>query len=225
MKKFSGVIFDFNGVLFWDTPLQEESWKDFALKYYNKKMTNEDLVFHMHGRNGRYTFEFILGRSISNEELAELTEQKESVYRQMCLELGEDFRLSPGAIQLFENLANQKIPFTIATASALKNLEFFIKHLKLDNWFDPEKIVYDDGTIAGKPAPDIYLEATKNISCQPGDCVVVEDSISGLNAANSAGIGHIIALGPASEHEKLLKVKGVNQVIISLEHFPAEILF
>ena len=224
MNKFNGVIFDFNGVLFWDTELQETSWKEFAFQYYNKKMTDEDLALHMHGRNGKYTFEYILGRSITKDELAILTEQKENIYRQMCVDLGGDFRLSPGAIELFEALHKKKIPFTIATASAIGNLEFFIKHLKLNNWFEKDNIVYDDGTIHGKPAPDIYLKAAENISRQPSDCIVVEDSISGLQAAHLAGIGFVIGLGPLSEHNKLSASKGVDQVIKSLKEFPTEIL-
>ena len=59
---------------------------------------------------------------------------------------------------------------------------------------DIDKIVYANGKIPGKPAPDIYLIAAQNLGLDPKDCIVVEDAISGINAAENAGIGKIIAM-------------------------------
>jgi len=70
----------------------------------------------------------------------------------------------------------------------------------LDRWFDVAKIVYDDGVRPGKPAPDIYLAAAENIGLAPSQCVVVEDAISGIQSAQVAGIGHIVALGRLAAH-------------------------
>ena len=51
-----------------------------------------------------------------------------------------------------------------------------------------------DHGLPGKPAPDIYLQTAHRIGLQPGECVVVEDSMAGIKAARTAGIGYIIAL-------------------------------
>lgn len=45
-----------------------------------------------------------------------------------------------------------------------------------------------DGVKAGKPAPDIFLRAAELLACAPGDCLVFEDSVNGIRAANAAGI-------------------------------------
>ena len=55
-------------------------------------------------------------------------------------------------------------------------------------------MTFIDNALPGKPAPDIYLQAAHRIGLQPGDCVVVEDSMAGIHAGRAAGIGYIIAL-------------------------------
>ena len=52
---------------------------------------------------------------------------------------------------------------TIATMSEWDNVEFYIKEFNLGKWFDLDKIVYSDGTIPGKPAPDIFMIAAEKL--------------------------------------------------------------
>jgi len=222
---FDGLIFDFNGVLFWDDHLQRQSWREFTKKFRSRPLTDEEINIHVHGRNGKYTLEYLVGHAISQAEADDWMEQKESIYREMCLCLDGEFRLSPGAIDLLDGLVENQIPCTIATASAQGNLNFFIEHLELANWFDLEKIAYDNGQIAGKPAPDLYLAAAEYLNLSPGKCVVIEDSLSGIQAAHAAGIGHIIALGPESTHKQLAQQNGVNQIIENLSQVQIASLF
>lgn len=222
---FKGLIFDFNGVLFWDDAIQRESWRLFAAQLRDSPLTDEEIDLHVHGRNGKYTLEYLLGYPINQDKADKLTEQKEAIYRQMCLDLGDGFTLSPGAVNLFEELRNHTIPFTIATASGKNNVLFFIKNLKLDTWFEPETIVYDDGKTPGKPAPDLYLRAAQNLKLAPEVCVVIEDSRSGIQAAYTAGIGFIIALGPPSKHRQMLDFKGVDRVLETLDEVRIPSLF
>lgn len=222
---FRGLIFDFNGVLFWDDALQRKSWRQFAARLRDDLLTDAEIDIHIHGRNGQHSLEYLLGYSISQAEADELTEQKEIIYRQMCLGLGKDFKLSPGAAELLSALVKHKIPHTIATASEKNNVDFFVQHLGLDTWFDLEKIVYDDGHTPGKPAPDLYLQAARNLNLDPGECVVIEDSHSGIQAAHNAGIGHVIALGSPATLEDLAQIQGVNQVILNLSQVRVEALF
>ena len=117
---------------------------------------------------------------------------------------------------MLNDLVKYAIPHTIATASGKKNVDFFIEYLELARWFDTEKIMYDDGQISGKPAPDLYLSAAENLKLSPEFCVVVEDSQSGIQAAHAAGIGWVVALGPVPSHPNLAQLPGVDQVIASL---------
>ena len=215
MNSIKGVIFDFNGVLIVDTELHYEAWSQTSLKLRGYPLSRKE-ESDMRGRTNRDVFEYVLGREISKEELESLTEEKESIYRNMCLELGEKFKLSQGAIELFEHLSHKNIPFTIATSSEKNNLLFFFKYLHLDTWFKFDLVAYNDGTMASKPAPDIYLRASEKIRLAPAQCLVIEDALAGIRSAHSAGIGYIVALGPKEEHPALLQLEGVRLAIENL---------
>lgn len=223
--RFKGIIFDFNGVLWWDSHLQEQAWRQFSAEIRGWTLSEEEYAVHVHGRNNQHTLEYLAGRSVHGDELEQLSGKKEGIYRQLCRDQGPGFELSPGATELLNHLVDHQIPHTIATASGRANLDFFVEHLSLDKWFEIERIVHDDGARPGKPAPDIYLQAACNLALEPASCVVVEDSRSGIQAACSAGIGHIIALGPASTHKQLAQLAGVGAVIETLEQIPRERLF
>lgn len=215
---YKGIIFDFNGVLWWDTEIQEQVWREFASEVAGRTITEDELKEHMHGRPNKYFLEYLTQRELTPNEVKDLGERKESKYRQTCVNLGNEFKLSPGAVGLLDYLKNNQIPRTIATASEIKNISFFFEYLHLDNWFDFGKVVYDDGIIRGKPFPDKYLKAAENIGVDPSMCIVVEDSTSGIKAAYSAGVGKILGLGNTKDRkESLLKLPEVSDVISSLE--------
>ncbi|HSR33610.1 MAG TPA: HAD family phosphatase [Anaerolineae bacterium] len=223
--RFQGIIFDFNGVLWWDGSLQERSWRQFSAELRGWPLSADEIAVHVHGRNNGHTLEYLVGRPVAGEELRELTQQKETIYRRLCLDEGEAFKLSPGAVELLDYLTAHQIPRTIATASEKTNVDFFVEHLHLDRWFDVSLIIYDDGTRPGKPAPDIYLQAAHNLGLAPARCVVVEDSRSGIAAAHAAGIGYIFALGPIHLGDELARLVGVSAAIESLRQLPNEWLF
>jgi len=221
--KFEAIIFDFNGVLWWDGHLQDLAWKRFSAEKRGSSFSDEEMANHVHGRNNRYTLEYLLGQTVTGERLHQLSEQKETVYRELCLAEGDDFKLSPGAVDLLDFLVANQIPRTIATASGKSNVDFFIDHLDLEKWFEPDRIVYDDGLKKGKPAPDFFQQAASNVDRKPQQCVVVEDSRSGITAALAAEIGAIFALGPTARHDDLAMRVGINQVIEDLTQLPRTI--
>jgi len=222
--RYRAIVFDFNGVLLWDADLQVKSWQAFARELRGYEMTEEELAKHMHGRPNADVLSYLAARNLAGQESFDLIQRKEALYRELLLANPRQFVLSPGTQELIEALVSGNVPRTIATSSEITNLSFFIQHLRLDRWFDVTKIVYDDGSRPGKPAPDVYLAAAKNIHTEPGQCIVVEDSISGLESGYVAGIGCIIGLGGPAVRARLLACRGVELVIESLRDFPRELL-
>lgn len=216
-RKYSGIIFDFNGVLWWDRALQEQAWRRLAKQQFGITLTDELLETEVHGRNNRHTLEFLSKRELDKNEVRQLSEQKEIYYRDLCLALGDEFKLSPGAENLLNHLAAHNISRTIATASGKGNVDFFREHLLLDRWFDPKMIVYDDGSRPGKPSPEVYWQAADKLRLPPADCIVVEDSLSGIQSALAAGIGHIVAISSDARTAKNSQLDGVDLVIENLE--------
>lgn len=218
--KYRGIVFDFNGVLLCDNLLHERAWIDFSKTLRGSALSPEEISAHAHGRRNKCIFEYLLNRPVTSQELNSLSLQKESLYQSLCLQNPEIFQLSPGAIDLLNFLDKNNIPHTIATASDGNNLRFFIKHLKLDNWFDIAKIVYDDGSFFDKTG--MYLQAASNLKLLTKECIVIEDSETGIIAANKAKMGKIIGFGPKEQHSFLLSLEGVSEAISSFDQFPKE---
>ena len=89
----------------------------------------------------------------------------------------------------------------------------------MERWFNLDKIVYSDGTIPGKPAPDIFRIAADKIELNPADCVVVEDAIAGIKSAQNAGIGRVIAIASLEPIEFYQKIDGLYSIIKNFNEF------
>lgn len=221
---YQGIVFDFNGVLFFDADLQVKSWQVVAKELRGHEMTDEELALRMHGRANADVLRYLAGRDLPEPVLADWIEIKESYFRDLCLKTPHRMVLSPGAQDLLEALVRANVGRTIATSSGIVNVRFFVEHLRLDSWFDVGRIVYDDGVRPGKPAPDAYWAAAHNIGLDPSRCVVVEDAVSGVESARAAGIGYIVGIGASAAHASLLTSRGAGLVIETLRDFPRQLL-
>ncbi|MBI2610997.1 HAD family phosphatase [Candidatus Kaiserbacteria bacterium] len=212
--KFKGIIFDFNGVLLWDTELHTETWQDVAREQRGSELTEEELT-RLHGRSLTEFARYVVGPDASDDEVAVIGENKEARYREIVRAGRRTYGLSPGARELLNALVARNIPRAIATSSPKSNVEFFIRHFNLLRWFERDHIVFVDGEIRGKPAPDLYIKAAEAIRLRPEQCVVVEDTTSGIASAKAAGIGKIIGLAPKAL-QKTLHAAGADQTIENL---------
>lgn len=208
-----GIIFDFNGTLFFDSHMHYEAWRLYSKKLRGYEFTDDEMREKMFGRTNADIIEYAIGKKPDKDLVEKLAKEKESMYRQMCLNDREHFVLAPGAEAFLNYLKENNIPRTIATMSEWDNVEFYIKEFKLEKWFDLEKIVYSNGKIPGKPAPDIYKIAANNINIRPENCIVVEDAISGIDAAHNANIGMIIAIASIESDSLYTSIPYVNKVI------------
>lgn len=206
-----GCIFDFNGTLLFDTPAHADAWRAFLLEE-GVAVTDADIQKHIQGRPNPDILRHFLGE-LTDQEILTCSKRKEEKYRAVCLQKNDWFRLVDGVPEMFDRLWAEGVPFTIATSSQWDNVSFYFEHLGLDRWFTPETLVFDDGKMRGKPAPDIYLRAMALIGCRPDECAVFEDSLSGIQAGRAAGAGWIIAVDSDLDREKLLRVEGVSRVI------------
>jgi HAD superfamily hydrolase (TIGR01509 family) len=195
----AGIIFDFNGTLVWDNVFHERAWLQFA-EQLGVSLDIRSYYERVHGKTTRAIFQDLLGRTVSEDELRSLTDEKEQLYRDLCLESRHSYTLSPGAESLLDRLRDADVPMNIATASEIDNLNFFIKMFTLERWFDTSLIVYDDNRIPNKPAPDIYVEAARRIGLHPRETIIVEDSYSGALAASRAGCARIFIAGERQTH-------------------------
>ena len=219
-----GVIFDFNGTLYWDSQLHYDAWREYSKILRGYEFSDEEMRDKMFGHTNGDIIEYAIGKKPTQEMIEKYGKEKEALYRKRCLLDPEKFKLAPGAIELLDFLKENKIPMTIATMSEWDNVEFYIKEFHLEKWFDLDKIVFSDGKIPGKPAPDIFKIAAKKINLQPEECIVFEDAIAGINSAKGAGIGKIIAIASIEPISFYKKINGLYSILKDFYEFDKTLL-
>lgn len=204
-----GVIFDFNGTMFLDSPLHERAWIEMAAKIRKAPLGVEEFYKNLQGRTNLQIITYLLGRTPKEDELQQITEEKELLYRTRCAAPDGLHSLAPGVEDFLNRLKPTGIPFTIATGSYLPNVEFYFSHLNLAKWFNINDVIYDDGTYPGKPAPDIFIKAAAKLNINPVNCLVFEDSYAGIRSAVSAKIGKIITVEPSLDAKVVAEIGNV----------------
>ena len=213
---YKGVIFDFNGTLFFDNDKHILAWGEISKMLRGKGITEEELLEHFNGVPNQKIVTYLLGREGIAEEVEKYSQLKEEFYRRFCLEEQEKFHLVDGAVEFFNYLKEKEIPFTIASASIKANIDFFVKEFKLAKWINPEDIVYDDGSYENKV--DMFLDAAKKLGVDIKDCMIVEDSVSGIYSAYLAGCRNIMVIDSSGKAEEYKSLPGVVKVISNFKY-------
>ena len=110
-----------------------------------------------------------------------------------------------GLDEILEHLRNGGYKICVATATDIERTTKYLRDLKIDKYFD--KVVCADMVKCGKPNPDIYVEAVKQLGLKPEECIALEDSPNGVLSASRAGCKVIMITDldrPTTDVEKLL---------------------
>ncbi len=188
----AGFIFDLDGVLTDTAEYHYLAWKRLAdedgLPF--SRADNEAL----RGISRRESLLILLkGRVLSEECLQAMMERKNAYYLEFIRSI-TSADLLPGARALLEEIgaSGRKIALGSASKNALEVLDRLgIRHL-LDSVSDGFSVDKQ------KPAPDLFLHAAGQLGLSPVQCVVVEDSTAGIEAALTGGFP-TLGLGPSSE--------------------------
>ena len=191
-----GIIFDFNGTLFLDSPYHEKAWKRYAKEQLGIDVSTERYYKRFHGSTNPIIYERLFNKPIPKELIGVFGEEKEALYREECLKNKDTLSFANGAYALLDFLNANDIPHAIATSSEIKNVNFFNDLFNLERWFKKEDIIYDDGTVRGKPHPDLYLKAGAKLGVDMKDLIIVEDACSGVKAARASGAGLVVGICP-----------------------------
>ena len=183
-----GVIFDFNGTLFFDSDYHFQVFRELKKEITGNDLTLDEMEKEYSGRPNKEIFKKMSNDTFTDEQCEYYSKRKEEMYREIVRK-SEDAKLCPGAIQLFEYLKDKNIPFTIASASIKENIDFFVEYFHLNQWFDVDKIVYDDGTYKDKVM--MYEDAKKKIGVKD-NVLIFEDSLSGIKCAHKIGASIIV---------------------------------
>ena len=206
-----GIIFDFNGTLFFDEDKHIQAWQQISQEIRKKGITKQELQTSINGVPNKQTIIYLLGYSPKEEEIIYWSLRKEEIYRSLCKQDIHNFKLVDGVIPYFNYLKSNNIPFTIASASIKENIDFFISSFHLDTWIKTEDIIYDNGSYTNKV--NMFIDACKNLKLSTNEVVVFEDSVSGIQCAYEAGISNIVVICSPEDKEKYSSLPGVIKII------------
>ncbi|ARV14441.1 beta-phosphoglucomutase [Polaribacter sp. SA4-12] len=196
MKK--GFIFDLDGVIVDTAKYHYLAWKKLAnhLGFEFTKEQNE--LFK--GVSRKRCLEILLeigNREATQEEFDTWMVEKNVDYLQYIENMDES-EILPDVPRVLEFLKENNIP--IALGSASKNAQPILEKVNLLHYFDT--IVDGNNVTKAKPDPEVFLLAAKQLGVDASDCVVFEDAVAGVEAANAAkmmsiGIGEKDVLSEA----------------------------
>lgn len=120
-------------------------------------------------------------------------------------------------------LRKVSLPVAVVSNSRLTRVHASVRRAGLDTIFG-ERIFSAEMVARPKPYPDVYLHAAKTLGVEPARCLVVEDSISGLNAARAAGMKTIAFVGAShipSGYADVLREMGITRIMTHMDELPA----
>jgi HAD superfamily hydrolase (TIGR01509 family) len=193
------VIFDCDGVLVDSEPLSIRVLAE-TMHQLGLTISMDECYRQFLGRSiGSFT-ETVLkdyGRALTTEQLAHMRERLYELYRR-------ELKPIAGVSGVLDSLG---VPFCVASSSQPDRIRLSLDLTGLSHYFGNR--IYSSTMVEhGKPAPDLFFLAAKQMGARPEDCVVVEDSPAGIEAANRAAMLAFAFVGgshagPASLRESI----------------------
>ena len=215
MPDFSGIIFDFDGVLL---ESEFEGNRELAelLTELGHEHSVEDTLRHYVGLAGK---DFIT--AIERRIGAELPREFHEHMRQRSAEaLRDGIAAVAGAIEFVQSLPPE-LPKAVASSSSTTWIRGHLEHLGLTSTFGDHISSGREHVERGKPAPDLYLYAAAGLGIPIASAVIIEDSPVGVTGAVASG-GRVIGLAAGSHcldgHDQMLRDLGVREIAYSFDH-------
>ena len=188
------ILFDFNGVIINDEPIHEELIGDLLLGENLRSQPGEFAAICL-GRSDRACIKELLsrrGRVLSEADLDRLLAKKSAAYKAKLAAM-EELPSYPGLTELIEKFSEADLKLAVVSGALRGEVELVLERLNLRQYFPI--IVAGDDITTSKPEPDGYQLAVKQINqanpglaLQPDNCLAIEDTFAGIQAAKAAGI-------------------------------------
>lgn len=193
-----GIIFDLDGVLLSTDHYHYLAWKQIADEI--GVLFDECINHRLRGISRMDSLEIILGKyqgyPITQVEKEAFLDKKNGIYKAYL----EELTSADVSIEVRKTLEDiQQLGIKMAIGSSSKNARFILEKVELIDMFDA---ISDGNNISkSKPDPEVFLKAAAYLELLPKQCVVVEDSTAGIDAAKAGGM-LAIAIGEATNYDK-----------------------
>jgi HAD superfamily hydrolase (TIGR01509 family) len=200
-----GVIFDWDGVVINSASLHKRSWEILAAEV-DLPLPENHFVLGF-GKRNEVIIPEILKWTQNRTKILKWGKRKEEIYRELGKE--EGIPILKGIRQFLQALEIEKIPCAIGTSTEKENLALAFDQLKIGYFFSGS--VCSEDVSQGKPDPEVFIKAAQILKQPPENCVVLEDSTHGIEAAKC---GKMKALGlSTTRQESELFSSGADHVV------------
>ncbi|MCK5673463.1 MAG: HAD family phosphatase [Spirochaetales bacterium] len=203
------IIFDMDGVLINSGPLHFE----FETHLFNSlgiRVSREEHETFV-GSTGKTMWTIIKNTHNLPYTVSELILKGHSGFLDY-MENQKSLKLIQGIQELLDRLIDVGFILTLASSSPHKLINYILDKCNIDEYF-PVRVSGDDVT-NGKPNPEIFIKAAEQTGIKPENCMVIEDSTNGVNAAVNAGMKCIGYRNPGSGNQNL---KAADLIIDSFD--------
>ena len=191
-----GVIFDMDGVLVDNRDMHIEAFV-ILCKKYGVDLSKEKL-FSVFGMGNEEILPIVLPKElIEKRGIHPLAEEKEAIYREI---FERTIAPTPGLVPFLHALRAEGFRTAVGSSGMAANVRFVLEKCGIADCFDA--IVNGDMVTHCKPDPEIFLTASRLMDVPPAECVVIEDSFAGIEAARRAGMA-VIAMATTFPKERL----------------------
>ena len=193
---FKAIIFDLDGVICFTDEYHYLAWKATADSIgvpFDRTVNNR-----LRGVSRMESLDIILEKCTQSLSMAEkevLAEQKNRQYQDYLRGMTTD-DLPTEVKETLDGLRQKGL--RLAVGSSSKNTPLILHQIGLDGYFDA--VADGNGVKRSKPAPDVFLLAAELLNIDPADCLVVEDAVSGAQAAHAAGM-KAACVGDAAQNQ------------------------
>jgi len=186
------AIFDLDGVIVDNDDFHRQAFFKLCASY-NLILTENEYKSKVIGGTNEVIMVKLFGE-LDQHEIQQRAIKKESMYRELYL---PHIKPLGGLIQLLDELVSENIPCAIGSNAPLQNIDFVLDQLSLRKYF--QAIVHPALGLKGKPDPAIFLKASELLGKHPSECVVFDDSKTGLLAGIAAKMK---VVGVLTTHKK-----------------------
>lgn len=201
------VIFDCDGVLVDSEGIAAQTLSRF-LTHLGWPLTPQDITAQFKGQSlhdTRATVEAKLGSALPATWLYDLA-------MNTALDFAKELKPIGGITRLLSNLRGMEKPFCVASQSTPERIELSLRLSGLASHFEPlgKRCFSAMQVPRGKPHPDLFLHAAKAMGFSPADCLVIEDSPTGVTAGLRAGMQVLGYAGPGGGKAEILLSAGAE---------------
>ena len=177
------IIFDMDGVLINSDAAHLASWKKIAAQ--DGVSFSDEVFWKTFGMTSEYIVEKYWGNTtLTTKQISAIVDRKETAFRESVKEFVQPIE---GSVDFVRFLLKKGYKMAVGSSAPRVNVEYVLDWLEIRDCFN-ECVVAGDEVKQGKPAPDIFLTAAKKLNTTPENCVVIDDSRSGVNAGKNAGM-------------------------------------